>query len=398
LKNRFTYYGLAAILLMLACVSCRKYVNKRVTFWRNDKIPYGTYYAFENLSHLFKNAYIETSGESPANFYDGDETTSAYIIIGVSMQPSEKELRSILNHAIEGNHVFISALQLGENLLDTFGLEYTELPGFVMRNDSLTIRFAGDWGKDHLWYTYPGYSLANHFTRMDSSVTRIIGKDRQGNANFIKFSYEGGGAIYLHLAPAAFTNFFLLHKDNKSYYDQALSVIPDTVSYVRWDDYYRHHINGRNNSERSAFSKLSAFLENEVLRWAFWLAVLLFAIMYLIESKRKQRAIPTVKKLSNTSLDFVKTVGRLYYQRKDNKNLAQKIAANFLGHLRSRYNLHTSQLDAAFEERLAYKTGSPAAEVKEVIGQIRAIDSMYSMSDDELLAFTEKIDTFINKP
>ena len=143
----------------------------------------------------------------------------------------------------------------------------------------------------------------------------------------------------------------------------ALSAIPDTVNSVRWDDYFRHHTNGQNNSERSAFSKLATFLENEVLSWAFWLTLLLFGIIYLVESKRKQRAVPALKKLNNTSIDFVKTVGRLYYQRKDNKNLAQKIAAHFLGYVRSTYNLHTSQLDEAFIEKLSYKSGFPVAGV-----------------------------------
>ena len=29
-----------------------------------------------------------------------------------------------------------------------------------------------------------------------------------------RLTYKGGGAIYLHLAPLAFSNFFLLHKQN----------------------------------------------------------------------------------------------------------------------------------------------------------------------------------------
>jgi hypothetical protein len=151
-------------------------------------------------------------------------------------------------------------------------------------------------------------------------------------------------------------------------------------------------------SERSSFSKLKAFLQNDVLRWAFWLTVLLFVIIYLFESKRKQRPIPVQKKVNNPSLDFVKTIGRLYYQRKDNKNLAQKISAHFLGHVRSRYNLNTSQLDSTFEEKLAFKSGYSLELLKEITEQIRSIDDSYEITNEELMTLHEKTDNFINKP
>lgn len=376
---------------------CGKMLNNRVTLWRNDKIPYGTYYAYHNLKYLFRNAVIESSDASPVSFYENNESSSAYLIIGNTVMPDEKELKAILNHAIAGNHVFISALNIGENLLDSFRLTSSGAI-FDRGTDSLTINIKNPDTYDSLAFAYPGFPIAHHFTKIDSNITNILGWDKNGNANFVKFTYRGGGAVYLHLAPGAFTNFFLLHRENKMYYDLAMSSIPDSVTKVRWDDYYRHHFDGKNNSENSAFSKLGTFLRNEVLRWAFWLSILLFAIVYIFESKRKQRVIPEVKKLNNTSLDFVKTIGRLYYQRKDNRNLARKMIAHFLGHVRNRYNLPTSQLNVDFEEKLAYKSGYPVTLVNEIIGQVRSVEDSYEVTDDELMAFKDKIDNFINKP
>ena len=93
------------------------------------------------------------------------------------------------------------------------------------------------------------------------------------------------------------------------------------------------------------------------MKWAFWLLLLLFMLIYLIESKRKERMIPVIAPVRNTSLDFVRTIGRLYYQRKDNLNLANKMSVHFLGHVRSKYNLQTSFLDQEFTDRLTYKSG-----------------------------------------
>jgi hypothetical protein len=188
-----------------------------------------------------------------------------------------------------------------------------------------------------------------------------------------------------------------LHKNNKKYYDIAMSSMPDTVSEVKWDDYFRRHINGEDNASRSAFSKLGAFLSNETLRWAFWLTILLFGIIYLFESKRKQRVVPVVSKLNNTSLDFVKTIGRLYFQRKDNKNLAQKMSTHLLGRIRSQYNMQTSQLDDDFCRKLAFKSGYSFEHVKSLVTEIKNIEDAYEVSDEQLMTYNDKIDTFINK-
>lgn len=370
-------------------------MNKRITLWRNDKIPYGTYYAYNNLQYLFANATIETNDRSPESFFQY-RTSSAYIIVGYSVKPNETELKAILNHAIAGNHIFISAMDIGENLLDSFKLKVSESYPDIF-HDSLTVSAFDPLSGDSLKFDYPGVRLDNYFTKMDSTVTNILGRSKNGYANFVKFTYQNGGTVMIHLAPGALTNFFLLHKQNKKYYDLVLSPIPDTVDQVIWDDYYRHHMNGNDYGRKSTFSKLGTFLNNEVLRWPFWLTVMLFGIIYLFESKRKQRIIPSIKKLNNTSLDFVKTIGRLYYQRKDNKDLAQKISTHFLGHIRTTYNMSTSQLDDAFINRLSFKSGYPETLVKEVMEEIKRIDESYEVSDDELLAFSDKIDNFIRK-
>lgn len=395
MKPKATYHAVVVLLITVAFTSCGGGLNKRITLWRNDKIPYGTYYAYNNLQHLFQNSTIETNDKSPELFYQ-HEGSSAYIMIGHSVRPDESELKALLNHAIAGNHIFISAMDISSNLLDSFKLKVSlSYPDYF--HDSLTISVLDPTVYDSARFTYPGARLDNYFTEMDSSVTNILGRSKAGYANFVKFTYQGGGTVMIHLAPGALTNFFLLHKQNKRYYDLVLSTIPDTVGTVIWDDYYRHHMDGNDYGKKSTFSKLGTFLENDVLRWAFWLTIILFGITYLFESKRKQKVIPSVKKLNNTSLDFVKTIGRLYYQRKDNKNLASKISTHFLGYVRTTYNMSTSQLNDDFINRLAFKSGYPVTLVKEVIGEIKKMEDAYVVTDEELLAFNDKIDTFINK-
>lgn len=379
--------------VLIGLSSCGKRMNNRVTLWRNDKIPYGTYYAYNNLDHIFSKSSVEVNDESPETFVD-DEYSSAYIIISPTVRPSEDELKALLRHAISGNHVFISALSIGNNILDTFRLK--EGSGGTIFSDSLTLGIYDAEVRDTTRFVYPGMRLDSYFSQMDSSVTHVLGRNEKGDPNFVKFSYQGGGSVFIHYAPAAFTNFFLLHKNNRKYYDLALSVIPDTVSIVMWDNYFRNHVDGSDIGNRTGFSKLKLFMQDEVLRWAFWLTILLFGVIYLVESKRRQRIVPQMAKLKNTSLDFVKTIGRLYYQRKDNKNLASKMVAQFLGQIRAKYNLQTGNLSEEFVNRLSFKSGYASPLVKDIVDDIKRIEGAGVVTDEELLMFNDKLDSFMN--
>ena len=65
--------------------------------------------------------------------------------------------------------------------------------------------------------------------------------------------------------------------------------------------------------------------------------------------------------------------------------------------MRTTYNMSTSQMNDDFIKRLAFKSGYPVTLVKEVIAEIRKMEDAYVITDEELLAFNDKIDTFINK-
>ena len=43
----------------------KRQLDERITFRAKDKIPYGTYVAYENLDHIFPDATIVTSKQEP---------------------------------------------------------------------------------------------------------------------------------------------------------------------------------------------------------------------------------------------------------------------------------------------------------------------------------------------
>lgn len=403
-RNRWIW-GLMLMILMGTggCNSDRpQKINRRVTLWKKDKIPYGTYIAYENLKYIFPNSEITVNNDPPTEF-SGGEGKKAYIIIVPGMRPDVEEMNAILNFVGQGNTVFISAFQFGDSLLHTLHIKVTDryysnaqVSSYINQMDSLQVSVKGAVSSDSLSFFYPGDAYDNHATSIDSQYTTVLGKDRMGRPNFVKFGYKGGGALYLHFAPMAFTNFFLLYKENKAYYDNVLSYIPQSVSEVKWDEYFRY-------DRRRGFSAFQYILnsvngqQQHSFRWAFWLLLLLFLIIYLFESKRRQRIVPIISGLRNNSLDFVRTIGRLYYQRRDNHNLAMKMVAHFQDHVRTRYNLPVPAANGGDEEflkRLSYKSGYGKDQLGDLMGDMRRFQDVSSLSDEELLAFNRKLDEF----
>jgi len=240
---------------------------------------------------------------------------------------------------------------------------------------------------DSLTFEYPGISYNRYVSSMDSQYVSVLGTDQDGHPNFVRFDYKGGGALYLQFAPTAFSNFFLIHKNNKAYYDNVFSYLPSSIKEIKWDDYFRY-------PRHDGFSAFQYILSIRSFRWAFWLLLLLFLILYIFESQRKQRMIPKVASINNTSLDFVKTVGRLYFQRKDHYNLANKMAAHFLLKVRSRYNLSTSELNDVFAEKLAYKSGYDKNLTKEIVDNILYVQLNRELSDHNLMQLNQRLEAF----
>ncbi|HUB62742.1 MAG TPA: hypothetical protein VL978_18635, partial [Puia sp.] len=315
------------------------------------------------------------------------EGKKAYLIVGGVMDPTPADINSIMDFVGEGNEILISARQYGDSLLHALGVKasYRELSEGPM--DSLRVSVYAPVSGDSLSFAYPGDSFDGWVDEFDPQYTTVLGRDHLGRPNFIRFKYKGGGSLYLHFAPLAFSNFFLLHKKNIAYYQEALSYIPASVQEVVWDDYFTAPSRGHS-------SVLHFLLGNSSLAYGFWLLLLLLLVIYLFESKRRQRPIPVIQPLQNTSLDFVRTIGRLYFQRRDNHNLASKMVTHFQDMVRTRYNLTASALDEELVTRLAYRTGYQPEALSRLIGYMRALPSKAYVPDEELMDFHRQLEAF----
>jgi hypothetical protein len=191
----------------------------------------------------------------------------------------------------------------------------------------------------------------------------------------------GSGELILLANAEAFSNYFLLTGNNYQYALGILSYLPEYIEKIYYDEFYRRNTS-RQPEDRSIFD---AILSQPALRWAFWIILAILALAILTNLFRKQRMIPVRVPNTNTTVAFTETIARLYYNQKDNTNIAQKMIRHFLEHIRSVYYLPHQKLDSEFAVLLAGKTNQPVPKTERLVQRMQAIMNGMEVSDDMLL-------------
>jgi len=392
--------GLVFLLLLWLVLSTqqkRHVLDERISLNKRDKIPYGTYVAYHSLSHIFPRASVIVNKKKPMlwdslSVFTGKQ---ALIIISPRFMPDETELHRLWDFVKAGNTVFISSHILSYDAQNFFSCDdYTSdlsLFGIDATTDTLSVGLLSPPFPDERKYNYPGRQYDGYFGKYNKNISYELGSKNDTDINFIQLK-AGEGSIYLHLAPLTFSNYFLLHGQNINYYNKMLSLIPKDTKKVVWDEYFLYkRISLGNNGSKGP---LSALMSQRSFRAALWLLIILLALYVLQEMRRKQRIIPIMAKPRNDSLEFVKTIGRLYHEKRDNKNLSKKMAAYFLEHIRNKYKLSTNQLDDGFITSLCRKTAQPEHSIREIVSFINNIDASGEIADLQLADFHKQLEEF----
>ena len=401
-----TVVAAAAIGLFLSSRSReKKELDERFTLKRTDKIPYGSWAAYSSLPYLFPDASISLNRYPPGywdSLQDYDDK-QVLIILSGRFDADEDEMKELVEFIEEGNHVLVSAQYLSAAADEALGCVSS---GYNMAKVSISaltpglkLRLESPLFDGNRTYGYPGRGFASFFTRLDTATTDILGRDGEGRTNFIRLQ-AGKGFLYVHLEPFAFTNYFLLYRENMDYLENILSLMPRDAEKVVWDEYYLQKRRRHEQDKKNWFSVLMK-MENEEGQQSFRAALILLILMLLVyvfmEMRRKQRIIPRMARPRNDSLDFASTIGRLYFEKADHRNLAKKMSAYFLDHVRSRYKLATGELDDEFAKNLSYKSGVPEDEIRTLVVFIRYVDDAPAIQERELMDFYRKLDLFYQK-
>jgi len=359
-------------------------VNWQPSLAAADKIPFGTFVLRERLTDIFPGAKVTNTNQSVYNFFRRQIKPGNYIIIAKSVTITKADFEQMVKYIRAGNNVFISTFTWDGAFANKLRLE----TGVEDDNKAASIKFNSKSLKNSSSYKFDKDISTQYFSSIDTARATIISSNKNGKANYVRYRF-GKGSLLLCANPELFTNYSLLKPQGADYAAKALSFLP-AHSNIYWDQY-------QNKDIAIDRSPLRVFFTSPSLQWAFYISLLGLALFVLFEVKRRQRVIPIIAPLKNSTVDFVEVVGKVYYERRDNANIAHKKILYLLSFLREQYQLKTTQLDKEFAESLVWKTGADTAFVQDLVDYINYIGQQNKVNDKELIELNRLIEKFYQK-
>lgn len=415
LKNsKFSLILLGIVALFIAV----EYFRPRPIDWtrtyRNDqKTPFAAEAIFDLLPGLFPSQPVKSVRVPFYNLEKENEwpLRSTYLYINENSTFETPDIRALFRFIKRGNVVFLSANSFPKAILDTLHLktgthnlidfnrayqsqqeaeESQESFYNRFRLDTMTINFLNPaFAQAGQGYVMEKETAENHFITTDSTqMGTALGVNQHGQYNFLHFRL-GKGELFLHSAPEVFTNYYVLKQGSDNYAFRALSYLPNLPIY--YDEYSKQGREGEQSLLRFLFTTPS-------LTWAYYLTLAGLGLFMIFESKRRQRVIPVIEPVKNKSLEFVETVGQLYYQQADHASIAEKKIQYWLAYVRQRFNISTTELDEEFKETLTAKSGLERSEIDRLLGRIGQVRYFSgNLPENQLVDLSNQIEQFYQR-
>ena len=386
--NKYLLILLATVLAYMLFEYYRpKPLNWNSTYQNDDKIPFGAQALYKLLPDIMQQPAIKEVRLPVYNFLTETKLPdrSNYVFISKQFKADGNDLKQLLGYVRRGNNVLISAYGLPGTLGARLGFKAGEKDPTKV-DSTLRQNFVNGQLRKPGGYNFFHDDGRNFLTINNPRNITVLGRNARNEPVFIRIRY-GDGQFLVHNLPLAFTNYYVLDPKTQDYAAKALAYLPALPTY--WDEYQKQ---GRfDKDEQSIFRYVWS---QPALKWAYYIVMFGLVFYALFAGKRTQRIIPMMETPRNTSVDFVQTVGRLYFQQGNHDNLTRKKIQYFLADLRERYSLNTNSLDREFSEMLAQKSGVSREEADELGRLLRNAQKSISLSEYDLLTLNTAIEKF----
>ena len=364
-----------------------KPLDWNATYSNKDKIPLGAKATFELLPDLFSNQEIESLRKPVYNHLTESKLPkkSNYIFVNESFEIDGNDRRELLNYVRHGNVVFISAYDFSDTLLSELGVK-AELKAPNLRDTALAMNFVNPAFRNKNGYVFDRDDGRNYFSVKSAKNITILAQNARREPIFLRVNY-GTGAFYLHNLPLSLMNYYVLDPKTADFTFKSLSYLP--VQPVYWDEYQKQGRFGENQQ-----SVLRYIMTQPALKWVYYLALFGLILFAIFAGKRTQRIIPVIEKPVNASLEFVKTVGQMYFQGGNHAQIAQKKIQHLMLYLAGKFQLNTSVIDDEFLKKLTQKSGLSREEIGTLFAEIEQAERATRLSEYGLSRLNRQIEAF----
>ena len=416
LSNKQTPIIIGVVVLILALLFYFSRGSGGNYSWRehykpDSKDPYGTYLVRNLLESYYPSQPFEVVKDSLGERLDSGN----FVYVGSDFWLDSTALDQLLRFVERGNRAFIACPYMPSSLLDSISLGQClptdgEDSSYIYENDFYFTDTSANLNFQHpmLWdsngydykylvirqpQSYQWTYLPDHIFCDSQTIFASLGLLNNDQYNFAKATY-GKGEFLLHTTPLAFTNLFLVEKRGLGYASKAFSHLKSGPIY--WDerlyDPFGDYAGGGGMGNKE--SPLKYVLSQPALAWA-WYILLGMAVFYLIfRAKRRQRVIPVLEKNTNTSLEFIGTIGRLFFIQNNHRQLAAQKMRLFLIFVRERYHLPTKELNEQFAKGLAIRSDVPEEHIYKIVKLNQNIGNSGFLSETTLVDFHRLLERF----
>lgn len=355
------------------------------TYLKGDKIPYGTYILYQRIQDIFPGTELKlTNGRLYNTLKNKNFRQTNLLLLASGIDGDKNDLYELKKFVSAGNVVFIAAYDMKPAFSKFFRIQ-TSSSSDYNKKQAKGINFTNVQLKSTKDYIFDKGLGDQYYSKFDTLRAKVLGRNEQGKANFLQYSI-GRGFVYLLPNPQLLTNYNLLHPRGAEYAAKVLSYMPVSKT-ILWDEFNTKGLERDNSVLRVIFG-------NEYLRWAYYLALFGLLAFVLSEMKRRQRIIPVINPPENSSVAFVKVVGKVYYQQRDNRDIAVKKGSYLLEFIRSTYQLKTNDLNEELEEQLYARSAADPEVISQLFKAILKINSGERLSDEQLIAFNKLTEQF----
>jgi hypothetical protein len=368
-----------------------KPLDWKQSFSSKDKIPFGTEALYLLSEDIFPGKSITPVRQTIYEQLNNWEVPNVdnYIFITNELDLPKEDVNRLLNFVRRGGSVFITARRFSGPLADTLKLKTFSHSFFnpvdTTHTDSIGIEFIDSKTLERTGsYFFKSNIASSYFESYDTAYTKILARNTSEEVVFINTKY-GKGNIFLSTNPLLFTNYYVLDSIGSGFIAHALSHLP--IRDILWDEYYKP---GKGKLD----SPLRFILSEPSLKWAYFVALFTLLIFTFFTAKRKQRIIPIIQPEVNNTVEFAETIGKLYQNYGDFKDIANKRILYFFDQIRLKYKLNIDIIDQDFVQKISNKTGIDSKRIDELQKHILYIKTQNQISEKDLMKLNTLLDGF----